>query len=149
MLHLLARGVPDARSYIDMAEREIARLRAQFVVVFSRHQLARFHKFSDSLLYLCGAKATTDLYQHVKARVVSARESALTDTCAQSQPAPSTISILANGLLVEGLALDWPKYSSGKYHKAQVGAQQRNEGLWAGSYVAPWIFRLCMKSGGT
>jgi hypothetical protein len=68
MLHLLASGVPDAGSYIDMVEREIARLRAQFVVVFSRHQLARFRKFSGSWLYFCGAKARAGLYQHVSGK---------------------------------------------------------------------------------
>lgn len=41
-----------------------------------------------------------------------------------------------------GMAWDSPKYSKGKYTKAQKKAQKKRRGLWAsGAVVAPWEFR--------
>jgi endonuclease YncB( thermonuclease family) len=102
----------------------------------------------DSLLYFCGAKATTDLYQHVKARVVMCTRVGI-DRYLRTI-ATCTVDGLDIGewLVGRGLALDWPKYSNGKYHKAQQDAQRREEGLWAGSFVNPWDFRECVRSGG-
>jgi endonuclease YncB( thermonuclease family) len=102
----------------------------------------------DSLPYFCGAKATADLYQHLRARVVTCTRLGI-DRYLRTI-ATCTVDGLDVGewLVGRGLALDWPKYSSGNYHKTQVGAQQRNEGLWAGSFVNPWDFRACVRSGG-
>jgi endonuclease YncB( thermonuclease family) len=44
---------------------------------------------------------------------------------------------LAAWLVRNGLALDWPTYSKGKYDKAQRDAEHAGRGLWAGSYVDP------------
>jgi endonuclease YncB( thermonuclease family) len=44
--------------------------------------------------------------------------------------------------------LDWPTYSKGKYAKAQSEADYGGRGIWAGSYVAPWLFRACIRQGG-
>jgi hypothetical protein len=40
-----------------------------------------------------------------------------------------------------GLALDWPKYSKGKYNRAQREAERAERGMWSGSYVEPWLYR--------
>jgi endonuclease YncB( thermonuclease family) len=37
-----------------------------------------------------------------------------------------------------GLALDWPRYSKGKYAGAQKEAERAARGVWSGSYVVPW-----------
>ena len=42
---------------------------------------------------------------------------------------------LAEWLVRNGLALDWPQYSKGKYHEAQREAERTGQGLWKGSYV--------------
>jgi endonuclease YncB( thermonuclease family) len=103
----------------------------------------------DSLLYFCGATATAGLYQHVKARVVMCTRVGIDRYLRTIATCAVDGLDIGEWLVGRGLALDWPKYSGGKYHKVQLDAQQREEGLWAGSSVAPWIFRSCMKSGGT
>lgn len=47
-----------------------------------------------------------------------------------------------------GLALDWLKYSKGKYDRAQHESEHAGRGMWAGSYVAPWLYRACINQGG-
>ncbi|MGY3621539.1 hypothetical protein ACVJGD_007735 [Bradyrhizobium sp. USDA 10063] len=46
-----------------------------------------------------------------------------------------------------GLALDWPQYSKGRYHEAQREAEGAGQGLWNGSYVDPWAVS-CMHPRG-
>jgi len=48
-----------------------------------------------------------------------------------------------------GLALDWPQYSKGKYGSAQREADRSGRGVWAGSYVESWLCRGCIRAGGT
>ena len=48
----------------------------------------------------------------------------------------------------ENLALDWPQYSEGKYRTIQQMAQKASRGIWKGSYVEPWRFRVCVRAGG-
>jgi endonuclease YncB( thermonuclease family) len=55
---------------------------------------------------------------------------------------------LGDWLVRGGLALDWPKYSKGKYETAQHEAEKGERGIWAGSYVEPWLYRACIKQGG-
>jgi len=50
-------------------------------------------------------------------------------------------------LVHNGLALDWPQYSKGKYGSAQREADRSGRGVWAGSYVEPWLFRGCIRAG--
>jgi endonuclease YncB( thermonuclease family) len=46
------------------------------------------------------------------------------------------------------LALDWPRYSKGLYSTAQREAASAGRGMWAGSYVEPWQYRICVRAGG-
>lgn len=52
-------------------------------------------------------------------------------------------------LVRNGLALDWPQYSKGKYGEAQRDAERLGRGIWKGSYVEPWLYRTCIRLGGT
>jgi len=56
---------------------------------------------------------------------------------------------LAEWLVRNGLALDWPTYSKGKYDKTQRDAEHAGRRIWGGSYVEPWLFRACIRGGGT
>ena len=47
-----------------------------------------------------------------------------------------------------GLAVDWPEYSNGKYGADQREAEKAGRGIWKGSYVAPWLYRVCIRAGG-
>jgi endonuclease YncB( thermonuclease family) len=55
---------------------------------------------------------------------------------------------LADWLVRNGLALDWPQYSKGKYDGAQRDAEHGGKGIWGGSYVEPRLFRACIRQGG-
>jgi endonuclease YncB( thermonuclease family) len=56
---------------------------------------------------------------------------------------------LGEWLVRNGLALDWPEYSKGKYGADQSTAEQAGRGIWAGSYVRRWLYRGCIRAGGT
>lgn len=43
---------------------------------------------------------------------------------------------LAKSMVVDGYAVDWPKYSRGAYAADQVEAVRSNRGLWAA--ITPW-----------
>jgi endonuclease YncB( thermonuclease family) len=51
-------------------------------------------------------------------------------------------------LVRNGHALDWPRYSEGRYFSAQNEAKNVERGIWAGSFVEPWRDRSCVKAGG-
>jgi endonuclease YncB( thermonuclease family) len=47
-----------------------------------------------------------------------------------------------------GLALDWPQFSKGRYQAAQKNAEHAGRGIWKGSYVEPWLYRACIRANG-
>jgi len=53
---------------------------------------------------------------------------------------------LGEWLVRNGLALDWPQYSKGRYDAVQRTAEQAGRGMWAGSYVEPWLYRVCIRA---
>jgi endonuclease YncB( thermonuclease family) len=55
---------------------------------------------------------------------------------------------LGEWLVRKGLALDWPEYSNGRYGAAQRDAERAELGMWNGSYVEPWLYRVCIRAGG-
>jgi endonuclease YncB( thermonuclease family) len=55
---------------------------------------------------------------------------------------------IADWLLRNGLALDWPQYSKGGYAAAQAEAKREQRGMWSGSFKEPWNYRACRRSDG-
>jgi endonuclease YncB( thermonuclease family) len=72
----------------------------------------------------------------------------LTDIGALSRSALSADKTLEKWIVRSGLALDWPRYSKGKYASAQDEAERAGRGVWAGGYVVPWDYRACRWGGG-
>ncbi len=104
---------------------------------------------ADSDLYQCGAKAANDLDTFIARRPVNCTpvaEDQYGRTVATCSVAGADIG---EWLVRNGLALDWPQYSKGKYASAQREADRSGRGMWAGSYVEPWLFRGCIRAGGT
>ena len=104
---------------------------------------------ADSDLYQCGAKAANDLDTFIARRPVNCTPVAADQygrTVATCSVAGADIG---EWLVHNGLALDWPQYSKGKYGSAQREADRSGRGMWAGSYVEPWLFRVCIRLGGT
>jgi endonuclease YncB( thermonuclease family) len=103
----------------------------------------------DSSPYHCGAEAANDLDAFIASRPVSClpisldRYGRTVATCAVGG------AELGDWLVRNGLALDWPEYSKRKYDAAQRDAEQAGRGIWKGSYVEPWLYRVCIRANGT
>lgn len=104
---------------------------------------------ADSNLYRCGANAANQLDGFIARRPVSCI------SLSQDQYGRTVATCLVGTadlgewLVSNGLALDWPRYSGGRYRAAQREADRSGRGIWAGSYVEPWLYRACMRAGGT
>jgi endonuclease YncB( thermonuclease family) len=102
----------------------------------------------DSLLYRCGARAANDLDGFIAKRVVDCSSISL------DQYGRTVASCMVGGvdlgewLVRSGLALDWPSYSHRRYNAAQREAERAGRGIWSGSYVAPWLYRACIRASG-
>ena len=99
--------------------------------------------------YRCGQRAALALADWIGQRVV---------TCWQSGNGRSydrivaTCSVdgadMAAWLVSQGHALDWPRYSHGRYLTQQRDAVAAQRGMWSGNFVNPWYYRTCMRAGG-
>jgi endonuclease YncB( thermonuclease family) len=102
----------------------------------------------DSLPYRCGAKAANELDRFIAGRPVSCeqvdvdRYKRVVAFCSVDH------ADLGEWLVRQGLAVDWPRYSRGKYAAAQGAAKQADRGVWSGSFVRPWDYRACRHEGG-
>jgi endonuclease YncB( thermonuclease family) len=103
----------------------------------------------DSLQYRCGAQAANDLDTFIARRPVNCFPLSL-DPYGRTVATCSVAGTdLGEWLVRKGLALDWPQYSKGRYDGAERDAERSGRGMWAGSYVEPWLFRVCIRAGGT
>jgi len=102
----------------------------------------------DSLPYRCGAEAANRLDAFIASRPVNCLPISL-DRYGRTVATCKVAGIdLGDWLVRNGLALDWPRYSSGKYGAVQQEAEQAGRGMWKGSYVEPWLYRVCVRAGG-
>jgi endonuclease YncB( thermonuclease family) len=102
----------------------------------------------DSLQYRCGAKAANDLDAFIARRPVSCTPISRDQYGRTVATCTVEATDLGEWLVSNGLALDWPNYSKGMYDKIQRDAEHAGRGLWSGSYVEPWRYRVCIRSGG-
>jgi endonuclease YncB( thermonuclease family) len=102
----------------------------------------------DSELYRCGQTASNALFDFIDRRPVECIE---VDRDRYKR-AVSVCTVggrdIADWLVRNGLALDWPQYSKGGYADAQTEAKREQRGLWGGSFKEPWNYRACRRSGG-
>ena len=102
----------------------------------------------DSLQYRCGAQAANHLDAFIAGRPVSCTPMKLD----QYGRTVATCSVggadLGEWLVDNGLALDWPRFSKGRYEAAQRDAERAGRGIWSGSYVEPWLYRACIRAQG-
>lgn len=103
---------------------------------------------SDSSQYYCGSEAADKLDRFISRRTVSCfakdydRYGRMVADCAVEN------TNLAEWLVRNGYALDWPKYSKGRFLEFQKLAEKEERGIWAGSFAPPWSFRACTRQGG-
>nr|WP_084810567.1 thermonuclease family protein [Bradyrhizobium sp. NAS80.1] len=129
----------------DTLEIHGARIRLWGIDAPESSQLCRG---DDSLAYRCGAVAANKLDAFIARRPVRCvpkdidRYGRTVATCAVGG------IDLGDWLVTNGLALDWPRYSKGRYTTAEREAQKSARGIWAGSFVEPWRYRPCILAGG-
>jgi len=102
----------------------------------------------DSLRYRCGAKSANDLDTFIARRLVSCQARDLDRYGRTVATCLVGVIDLGDWLVRNGFALDWPQYSKGRYADAQREAEHGGRGIWAGSYVEPWLYRACTRAGG-
>jgi endonuclease YncB( thermonuclease family) len=56
---------------------------------------------------------------------------------------------LADWMVWNGHALDWPKYSQGDYAAAQDEARRAEPGMCIGRFVESWRYRACRRTAGS
>jgi endonuclease YncB( thermonuclease family) len=106
---------------------------------------AQLCRGSDSVQYRCGTKAANELDRFIGKGVVECipvnfdRYGRKVATCSVNG------RDIGEWLVRNGLALDWPRYSRGKYASAQTKAAHEELGVWAGSFTVPWRYRECIK----
>ena len=102
----------------------------------------------ESELYRCGQKASNLLFDDIDRRPVECIE---VDRDRYKR-AVSVCTVagtdIADWLVRNGLARDWPRYSKGSYAAAQADAKREQRGVWVGSFKEPWKYRACRRSGG-
>lgn len=55
---------------------------------------------------------------------------------------PNTLSVdLGREMVKGGWALEFPRYSDGRYSSLQQTAQRQGRGIWAGEFQRPWEWR--------
>ena len=109
-------------------------------------QLCRSQKSGH---YRCGQKAANDLDAFVARRPVECVE-VDRDRYNRAVAVCTVVGVdLAEWMVKNGLALDWPKYSKGDYAPAQVEAKRTGLGMWGGSFQEPWRYRACRRTGGS
>jgi endonuclease YncB( thermonuclease family) len=102
----------------------------------------------DSDQYRCGAQAANELDAFIARRPVNCSPISLDRYGRTVATCTVGNSDLGQWLVRNGLALDWPDYSNGKYGAMQREAEQAGRGIWKGSYVEPWLYRVCIRTGG-
>jgi endonuclease YncB( thermonuclease family) len=102
----------------------------------------------DSEQYRCGAQAANDLDAFIAGRLVNCLPISLDRYGRTVANCFVNDNDLAQWLVQNGLALDWPQYSKTKYAGDQRDAEQAGRGIWKGSYVEPWLYRLCIHANG-
>ena len=48
---------------------------------------------------------------------------------------------VAELMVQNGWALDWPRYSKGEYADEQAQAKSKRTGMWSGTFMTPWEWR--------
>lgn len=104
-------------------------------------ELAQVCQFEDGSDYPCGNAARVHLQALVDGRAVTCELQAHDKYGREVSRCTVAGADLAAGMVQEGWALDWPRYSSGYYDSAQSFAKDNRLGMWRGSFELPWEWR--------
>jgi endonuclease YncB( thermonuclease family) len=105
----------------------------------------QFCRNEESELYRCGQKASNALFDFIDRRPVECIE---VDRDRYKRSVSVCTVGIADWLVRNGLALDWPQYSKGGYAAAQAEAKREQRGMWGGIFKEPWNYRACRRLDG-
>jgi endonuclease YncB( thermonuclease family) len=111
-------------------------------------ETSQFCRGDDSLPYRCGAAAANRLDAFLAGRPLHCAPKDVDRYGRTVASCSVDATDLGEWLAGQGLALDWPRYSKGRYSAAQRLAESAGRGMWSGSYVEPWQYRGCIRAGG-
>lgn len=88
--------------------------------------------------YRCGQEAAFALADHIGRRTVTCTE--VSRDRYKRIVARCTVAgrDIAGWLVSQGHALDWPRYSKGRYADMQEQARAARRGIWRGRFQLPW-----------
>jgi endonuclease YncB( thermonuclease family) len=111
---------------------------------------AQLCKDAQGQSYRCGAVAAKALDKFVAASIPARcyfvtrdRYSRIVADCIRADGASIAAYLVRNGL-----ALDWPRYSKGRYAEEQDKAKTERLGLWGGEFTLPWEWRAEQRGKG-
>jgi endonuclease YncB( thermonuclease family) len=130
----------------DTVEIHGARIRLWGIDAPESDQLCRDQ---DSARYHCGSHAANELSNFIARRPIDCIEVDRDQKWGRPVAVCTVAGVdLAEWLVTNGLALDWPRYSKGAYAGPQDSAKRADRGMWRGSFIEPWRYRYCKMMGG-
>lgn len=134
-------------SVIDGDTVEVQRQRIRLFGI-DAPESAQLCKDAVGKAYRCGQMAANALSELIRRRPISCTE-VNRDRYGRAVAVCSVEGVdLADWMVRNGFAFDWPQHSKGGYVEAQAEAQNAKRGVWAGTSVAPWDYRACTQRGG-
>lgn len=95
----------------------------------------------DGKLWRCGQAAALALSDWLGSATVTCRQTDVDRYKRVVARCAKDGRDVADYLVSEGWALDWPRYSKGEYGGAQEAAKRAGKGVWAGEFTVPWEWR--------
>lgn len=100
--------------------------------------------------YRCGQVAALELAEMIDDRPLSCHPVGRPDRygrtvarCSQvvSNSHGTTVVDINAWMVRRGYAVEFPRYSDGRYAESQAEAREEREGMWAGEFQMPWEWR--------
>jgi endonuclease YncB( thermonuclease family) len=99
--------------------------------------------------YRCGQKAADDIGAFIASGPVDCVEAARDQHKQRMAVCKVAGTDIAEWLVQNGLAMDGSGDGNSAYAAAQSDARHAQRGIWSGSFVEPWRYRRCRRSGGS
>lgn len=97
--------------------------------------------------YQCGRDAAQALTSHVEGRTITCSPQGHEDRYRRIVAVCRLEgSDLGGWMVLQGLAVDYPRYSQGAYAPEEETARKAKAGLWSGSFTLPWLWRSSRSS---
>ncbi|MDE4914892.1 thermonuclease family protein [Methylobacterium sp. 092160098-2] len=94
----------------------------------------------DGTTYRCGQASALFLDRMLEGRTVSCRGRGVSYDRIVAECDVGGVDV-SSAMVAAGWAVDYPRYSRGRYAADQAGARGRRDGVWQGDFVRPDVWR--------